>query len=167
MLILRIVVFVVGAYISTKSVRGTFFNPICEFFLIGLIFGVVVIVWQWSLARELQWNRGVGFFLASTFIYMFVIILPELDISETVFSFIIQNPMCLGTILLPLAHKLILKTSWLRIAVTIPSVFALTFAGGALFQWLSLGDFINIITIWQGTYLAFMFYPYDSGKSPH
>ncbi len=113
MLILRIVVFIVGAYISTKSVRGTFFNPICEFFLIGLIFGVVVIVWQWSLARELQWFQGVGFFLASTFIYLFITILPELDLSVTALSYVIQNPMFLGTILLPLAHKLILKTSWL------------------------------------------------------
>ncbi len=44
MLILRIVVFVVGAYFGNKSIEGAYFNPKCEFFLIGLIFGVVVTI---------------------------------------------------------------------------------------------------------------------------
>ncbi len=162
MLILRIVVFVVGAYISNKSVAGVYFNPICEFFLIGVIFGVVVITWQWSLTRELQWYRWAGFILASTLIYLLVTILLELDIPETALSSVIHNPIFLGTILLPLAHKLILKTSWLRVAVTIPGVYAVSFSIGVFLEELvpygTARDFVNIIFLWQGAYLMFMFY---------
>ncbi len=169
MQILRIVVFVVGAYFSNKSVSGTYFDPVCEFFLIGLTFGVVVITWHWSLTREFKWYSWTGFVLISTLIYLLVTILPELDIPETALSFVIQNPLFLGTILLPLAHKLVLKTSWLRVAITIPRVYAVSFSGGAFLDTLVLNgivrDFVDIVFLWQGSYLVFMFYAFKSNKS--
>lgn len=74
MLILRIVVFIVGAYLSCIV-------PLILY--AGVIFGTVVVIWHWSFTRKLYWFRWSGFVLSSTLIFGLVILLSDLDIPES------------------------------------------------------------------------------------
>lgn len=169
MLILRIVVFIVGTYLSCNM---PFFG------YVGMIFGSVVIIWHWSFTRKLYWFRWSGFFLSSTLIFILVLRISDLHIFKADIYYYILNPSIgAGTVLTLLAHKLFLKASWLRIAIAISGVYvismlALWLTGKIFYDLFSfsvlppISDIVNTITLWQGAYLMFMFYRHDNYYSP-
>jgi hypothetical protein len=150
------VVFTAGAVLSY------IYAP--KYWIVGPIFGAVVIVWHWSLTRKPRWTGYIGFFLASTLIYALVIKISTLKIPETGLLGIFMPWLIAGTVLLPLAHKYFLKVSWLRVVLTVVAVYAITYGGGTLLNQVGLNTHpiryvVNAITLWQGTYLACMFWP--------
>ena len=154
MLILRILFFVVGTIVSY------IYAP--KYWIVGPIFGAVVLFWHWSLTQKPRLISYVGFFLASTLIYALVIKISTFRIPETGLLGIFMPWLVTGTALLPIAHKYFLKISWQRVLVTIVAVYAVSFGGGTLLNHADLYSnplryFVNVVMLWQGTYLLCMF----------
>lgn len=156
MLILRILVFIVGAWLSSGlAIIG----------LAGMVFGFVVIVWHWSFTRKLYWFRWSGFLLLSTLIFILVVRMQDTHIFKA--AKILDPAILAGTVLILIAHKFLLKASWLRIAIAISGVYAIT----TLDLWLLSVipkpshpdiELLNPVSIWQGTYLLFMFFRHNN-----
>ena len=156
MIIFRLAVFIVGAWLS----HGLAFMG-----LAGIVFGIVVIVWHWSFTRKFYWFRWAGFLLLSTFIFILVIRMQDSHIFKT--HKIIDPAILAGTVFILIAHKFLLKASWLRTVIAISGVYAFT----TLDLWfLSVMpkpshpdlQLLNPVAIWQGTYLMCMFFRYDN-----
>jgi len=92
--------------------------------LTGIIFGIVVIVWHWSFTRKQYWFRWAGFFLLSTLIFILVLKIQDHQLFKAMKT--VDPAILAGTVLTLLAHKFLLKVSWLRIAIAISGVFAIT-----------------------------------------
>ena len=106
MIILRLAVFIVGAWLSW----GLAFMG-----LAGIAFGIVVIVWHWSFNRRFYWFRWAGFLLLSTFIFILVVRMQDNQLFKDMK--ILDPAILAGTVLILIAHKFLLKASWLRIAI--------------------------------------------------
>ncbi len=155
MIILRLFVFIVGVWLS----RG-----LAIIGLTGIVFGIVVIVWHWSFTRKRYWFRWAGFLLLSTFIFILVVRMQDHQLFRA--HKIVDPAILAGTVLILIAHKFLLKASWLRIAIAISGVYALT----TLDLWMISVvphpthpdlELLNPVAIWQGTYLMFMFFRYN------
>ena len=160
MIILRVAVFIVGAWLSWG---------LAMIGLAGLVFCIVVIVWHWSFTRRFYWFRWAGFLLLSTFIFILVIRMQNPAIFKDPKT--VDPAILAGTVLILIAHKFLLKATWLRIAIAISAVFAIT----TLDLWfLSVMpkpshpdlELLNPVAIWQGTYLMFMFARNDDYYRP-
>ena len=156
MTLLRILFFVAG------TITSYIYAP--KYWIVGPIFGAVVLFWHWSLTRKPRLLGYVGFFLASTLIYALVIKMSSIHTPETGLIGIFMPWLMAGTILLPIAHKYFLKVSWPKVLVTIIAVYAVAYTGGTLLNKVDLYSnpiryFVNIVMLWQGTYLFCMFTP--------
>ncbi len=155
LLVLRIAAFLVGAYVS--------FQYTAEVWVVGSVFGAVVLFWQFTLNQKVHLASYLGFLLASTLIYALILKMPDWGVPETGFYRLIVPEMLVGTFLLPLAQRLFLKTAWRRVFVTIPAVYVLSYASALLLDQLNptppLNYFLNVVAVWQGSYLLFMFAP--------
>jgi len=160
MIIFRVAIFIVGAWLSWGlAIMG----------LAGIVFGIVVIVWHWSFTRRFYWFRWAGFLLLSTFIFILVIRMQDHAIFKA--HKIVDPAILAGTVLIVIAHKFLLKASWLRTVIAISGVYAFT----TLDLWfLSVMpkpshpdlQLFNPVAIWQGTYLMFMFARNDDYYRP-
>ena len=155
MIILRLAVFIVGAWLSW----GLAFMG-----LAGIAFGIVVIVWHWSFTRKFYWFRWAGFLLLSTFIFILVLRMQDNHIFKD--HKIVDPAILAGTVLILISHKFLLKASWLRIAVAISGVYALTTLDLWFFSVMPKPshpdiELLNPVAIWQGTYLMFIFFRYN------
>ena len=160
MWVLRIGAFLACAYISA--------DHMANYWYIGSAFGVVVLVWQETSLKSILRVRNVQFFVASTLIYVLVFVIAMLrrHISS------LTVPVGVGTILLPLAHSLLLRTPWKRAVIAIPSIYAVWMLINSGFEWMShsFGEeqfwhllqkskVANLASMWQAPYLAFMLLP--------
>lgn len=121
--------------------------------LIEPIFGLVVLLWHSKSVRQVVSQRSLAFLAASTFVWMIVQRLPippalRGDYGLGGLVMIVAT----GTFLLPIAHALILGTSWWRVALAIPGIFGVWW-----YLTLSQFRFEWIVDVWQGLYLLFMF----------
>lgn len=152
----KIAVFLIGAYLGGKHVT--------DYWVVGPIFGLVVVIWQATSLRALVTLRSGAFVVASTLIYALVLWLYGALLhpfsTQRDYSFV---AMIAGTALLPLAHAWCFKVSWRRVLVAIPAIYALTYLVGFLGDAVGLdktplADFLyNGVTVWQGAYLLLMF----------
>lgn len=146
LLIARIGLFVVGAFISGKQMD--------EYWYIGPTFGIVVLAWYANSIQNLLSLRNLGFLVASTLIYALVARLAgELMVA-----------VAIGTLLLPTAHAALLGTSWKRTAIAVPGIYGGWYLLGLAASWLEewlwpVQSFVHMASLWQFAYLLFMFAP--------
>ena len=109
-LLLKITVFMSGAYLCYEDDRME------NYWYVGPIFGVVVLIWQASKLKDLFQHRGSTFLIGSTFIYALVVyIIAHTDDSDFWFRVAVAP----GSVLLPLAHGTIFKVERPRVILTI------------------------------------------------
>lgn len=158
-LLLKVAAFLVGAYLSNKLVG--------HYWYVGPIFGAVVLLWQAESIHDLIRPRSLAFFAASTLIWAFVYWLLDhdhrlLDLPALLgLSDSANQAVAVGSILLPMAHWLLLKVSWKRVLVPITCLYAAWYAIVSLLDSIDF-DFnawINAVSIWQAIYLLCLFVP--------
>lgn len=182
--LVRIAVFLASIYVRRENFAFFFYEQPDRYWHIGPLFGLVVVVWHAASLRALCSLRSGAFLLASTLILGVVgvlsIALPFL-VASTLMSLGVESHAAssfgmisahaayvLGTALLPLAHAGILKTSWTRVRIAIPSIYVAWFLVSLPIGWLNfkfdlhfdqvpLGPLLNPVYIWQACYLVFMF----------
>jgi len=146
---LKLIVFVLGATASWRF--------IADHWYVGPIFGTVVLVWHVKALKDLIKPRAISFLVFSTLIYALVI--WSHDLLESIYL-----AVAVGTILLTLAHKILLVASWRRLFVAIPSIYGIWFLFGKLLEYLEiispLQFFLNYVTVWQAAYLFFLLGPF-------
>lgn len=154
----KVVVFLVCAWVSAAHMS--------DYWVIGPTFGLVVLVWRSTDLDTLSKPDAAAFLVASTLIYALVVRLEKGD-------FKLEGAVAVGTILLPLAHAWLLKAPWKRAGTAILGIYAVWFllskmlgqlhdtAGTSqkISEALDEVRLINLASIWQAAYLAFMFWP--------
>lgn len=176
--LIRVGVFLVAAVVSNAL---DIHRPQVLHYLVGTIFGMVVVIWNMRSWRDLVHWRAPAFIAASTLIYVVVRILPDhaLDeltsISEIMaqfWSFVLEGFKLVGGVAfhsaaLPIAHALLLGASLKRLLVAIPVTLGVWFKVSLL--WLAIIlvlpwpipepvlYVINYTSIWQMSYLLTMF----------
>jgi uncharacterized membrane protein YdcZ (DUF606 family) len=155
-ILLRVIVFFVGVYFSYEHAE--------DYWVVGPVFGSVVLFWQYSIHRKLQIPKAVAFFVSSTLIYALVRYMFDFEITgkiDEVAHF--SAPVLAGTILLPIAYKLMMGCSWKRVYLAVPAIYVLWHLSGFLLEKLALDSnvepWINHVMAWQAVYLIAMFYP--------
>lgn len=150
----RAVIFVIGAYFCQEYAA--------EYWVVGPLFGAVVLFWHFSFARRtLHWNAAF-FLIASTLIYALVVwISRKPRLGDDAFYWAVW----VGTILLPVAHALMLGASHSRAALAVPCIYGLWYGISSVLGQFTLPQavqpFLNTVSIWQALYLLFLF----GGKS--
>jgi hypothetical protein len=92
---------------------------------VGLVFGLVVILFDTRTPKEFFKTQHLQFLLASTAIFALVYwIAVTVQKGHTPFK-LYGNLLgtAVGSILLPLAHKMFLSVSWKRVQVAIPVLY--------------------------------------------
>lgn len=140
---------VLGVYLSSTDI-GSHFGFKGWAWFIGIIFGVVVLVWHWKPGDRFHVIYTILFLASSALIWAMVYGLVERRFVSSIYG-----PVFLGGALLGTAHAYFLGASWVRVAVAAPSLFAC---------WYLLAIYTNIeykminsVSIWQGLYLLFLF----------
>jgi hypothetical protein len=162
----KVVVSVVGAVIT--------FNLLLAFYMgVGGIFGLVILLWHAHTLRDLVNWRCAVFLLVSMLIAVAVYfaIIPFVELGSSQDALEVFGPgVLVGTVLLPIAHSLLLGTTWKRTWIAIPCIYiiwALFFSISQGFvgkwaepmgYWVTLNlSIVTHVTIWQATYLVSMF----------
>ncbi len=160
----KVVVFVVGA-IATLNLLFQFV------YIMGVVFGLVILVWYAQTLKDLVNWRCVAFLIASTLTGAVVIILgssPGLTLRWLPWGVLV------GTAMLPVAHSLLLGATWKRTLIAIPSIYCAWILSYGLLHgfngwwfiehtpyWNNTSSFefsiFNNVTIWQAAYLVSMF----------
>ncbi len=183
-LTLRLAVFLAAAYLNIlKSFRSFGHSDNFILYSWGLIFGIVILVWQVRSVREAINVRNAAFLFAAALIWLLVFTL--LSRYNFVFHpFFFPGTVALGTILLATIHARVLGASKRRVLIAIPSILGLWYLLSYTAGRFGTSDFIlNFLhiphplsygldatkitvgvfgveqTIWQGAYLLFMFSP--------
>ena len=154
---IRLIAFLIGAYISALHVA--------EYWTVGPVFGLVVLIWHAKSPRDLYDPMGLTFLFASTFIYAIVYWIslrhvPTLPRAPHLLDATFLAVLA-GSFLLPQAHM-----RWLglerRLAIpTAVTLIVVYYLSGLLLNavelpgWLS--RWVNAVSIWQGTYLCCTF----------
>lgn len=151
-LLVKRLVFAAGAYVS--------FDRCAEYWVVGPVFGVVVLLWQTAGVRALLAPKSLGFLASSTLIYALVYWISRQKMPEVSYLFsALLLAVLVGTVLLSLAHGRWLGASQRRVRIAIPIVYAAFY----LSQFLNLPDavqkWINAVSIWQAAYLFCFFGP--------
>jgi hypothetical protein len=157
LLAFRLVIYALGGWLSMACALriGSNVNYTLIGFGVGPIFGVVVALWKSDSIRSLFRPESLKFLLLSTLIWSLVDGL--LHFADNYFELVIL----VGSILLPVAHAWVFRSSWSRAWVAIP----LSFAAFECFRLIPGGtpgqvkEFINVASLWQGGYLLAMFGP--------
>ena len=152
LLLLRCAIFLAGAYWSYKRCA--------EYWFVGPVFGVVVLVWYASSLKILFSLRSAAFVAFSTLIYALVYKTTSINkISHGV----VYVPVAIGTVLLPLAHVIFLKAAYKRLLWAIPGVYVVFYVANEIINKFSLPstieNWVNVVIIWQAAYLIFMLAP--------
>ena len=158
-LAVRLVIYLVGGYLSmacaTEIGGGSQYKLIG--FLVGPIFGVVVLLWQSDYVLALFESANLKFLLLSTLIWSMVDWLLHVASADRYFDL----DILVGSILLPCAHAWVFRSSWRRALLAI----VLSFAGFESSRLLpesrshGVAQIINAASLWQGGYLLAMFGP--------
>ncbi len=117
--------------------------------LVGPIFGGVVVIWQAKSLADLGKLRGLLFVFLATLIYVFLLpfgvpggrwLTPNsADFFPGIQKFILA-PALVGAVFLPLAHKVVLGASLTRVRVGIPCLWVAYYSIGLLlFEVLEIG----------------------------
>ena len=152
MLLGKLLVFIVGAYVS--------FAHCAEYWVIGPVFGMVVLCWQATNVRAFLSPKRLRFLASSTLIYALVYWISRQKLPEVSYLFsAFLLAVLVGTVLLPLAHGRWLGASRRRVRVAIPVIYGAFY----LSQFLNLSSagqqWINMVSIWQAAYLFCFFGP--------
>ena len=151
-LLAKLLVFVAGAYVS--------FAHCAEYWVVGPVFGLVVLCWQAASLRTFLAPKRLGFLASSTLIYAFVYWISSQKLPEVPYLFsAFLLAVLVGTVLLPLAHGWWLGASRRRVTLAIPVVYGVFY----LTQFLTLPDavqkWVNAVSLWQAAYVFCFFGP--------
>ena len=132
------------------------FDPWLE----GAAFGVAVVIWVIPDFRGLSGVRTLAFVASSGLIYEIVFRFAVWTVFHTrTWDKALFGPagpgLLLGTVLLPVAQAVLLRTSWKRVAVAVPGIALVCVACLLVvprFTRLSLG---MLAVVWQVAYLLF------------
>jgi len=164
-LFFRLVVFAASAWISVKYAVG--------YWVVGPVFGLAVVSWDSNTFKKFVAVKHLSFLAASTLSYALVYHVSTLNWghgSDFLDSMIGSLPIAVvvGSILLPLAHKLLFSSDFKRAArliiLLILSFYIITLIsfGNDHFEWGFKINFLAIsITVWQGLYLYSFFRPFN------
>jgi hypothetical protein len=158
LLAFRLLIYLAGGYLSmacaTEIGGGSQYKLIG--FLVGPIFGIVVLVWQSDYVLALFGSESLKFLVLSTLIWALVDVLLHVASADRYFDL----DILVGSILLPCAHAWVFRSSWRR-----AFAIALSFVGFESSRLLPEGrshavaQIINAASLWQGGYLLAMFGP--------
>ena len=160
-MLMKWAIYIVSVWISVKYAD--------RYTVVGPVFGLAVVAYDSKFFRNVSRDKHVMFVAASTFIYALVywVSLGKWESKSQLFNYFIgpfSVGVVLGSILLPLAHQIILRSSIAKTKQVIPSlvvsfyVVMLTaylsneFGFGAHFNFASVA-----IAVWQGLYLYLFF----------
>ena len=160
-ILIQILIYTVSVWISIKYADG--------FWVVGPVFGLAVITCDSKLFRDINRDRHISFLIASTLIYALVywVAMRKWETEIEIINYLISPfplGIVLGSILLPLAHQVILKKSVVKTKWVTPALIA-------SFYFISLLALLNnefhigfrfnflavMIALWQGIYLCFFF----------
>ncbi|GEM_PF-6825374 len=150
----RLALFAVCAWVSGEHMD--------EGWVIGPLFGLVVLAWYLALPPTLTLQHAL-FLFASTLIYALVAHLAVDGLPMTQHSMEVNQAVLVGTVSLPVAHRQLLGAPWDRVVRAIIGVYVIWFAIGKLLEMMDLDGtwgLINMASIWQALYLYFMFAPW-------
>lgn len=146
----KIFIFFIGAYFSYKHCAS--------YWVVGPIFGVVVIVWNARSLPELTKAQNLAFLFCSTVIYALVYWIASRNSDRGFFV-----AVAVGAVLLPVAHKIYFSVSWKRTLIVIPCLYGLWYGIGSLIAQLhfegTMETIVNYVSIWQVLYIALFFWP--------
>ena len=151
-LLAKLLVFVAGAYVS--------FAHCAEYWVVGPVFGLVVLCWQAASLRTFFAPKRLGFLASATLLYALVYWISSQKLPEIPYLFsAFLLAVLVGTVLLPLAHGWWLGASRRRVRIAIPVIYVVFY----LTQFLNLPDavqkWVNAVSLWQAAYLYCFFGP--------
>jgi hypothetical protein len=159
--VIRFVIYACSAFVSCK-----YFN---SHWIVGPVFGLAVVGWDSKNFRDLSAIKHLAFLAASSLIYALVFTISSQnwnrgsDLYDSLFGSL-PIAVITGSILLPTAHKLLLKIETKKLARTVPllilSYYVIAFFSLANDTWkwgLQINFLVVSITAWQGIYLYSFF----------
>lgn len=165
----RVIVYCASVWISATYAAG--------YWVVGPVFGLVVVAYDSNLFRNLKLGRHAFFILVSTIIYAAVcrIALGRWERQSDLFNYFIGPfpvAVVVGSILMCFAHRFIFQSSnsqMFRATISLIASFYLVTLFGYLKDKAGLWPHLNLISafvaVWQGTYL-YLFFVKTKGASP-
>lgn len=155
----KVFVFLICAWVSATHMT--------DYWVIGPMFGLVVLIWRSTDVDSLFKPDAAAFLIASTLIYAVMVKLERSD------NFTLETAVAAGTVLLAATHAGFLKVPWNRAAIAAVGTYVVwlilsrllgqlderTQIGQTINEALRASRLVNLASIWQATYLAFMFWP--------
>lgn len=153
-------VFMVIKWAAALGSVAVSFQWIQEFWVVGPVFGLVVLLWDWERSRTVRPTAYAGFLIASTLIYALVVwMVRENFFQEALPEYIVPGVLA-GTVLLPLAHKVFLGNSMVRTIISMILVYGVSMGCGMIFDTISVAMpfkmILNATGAWQISYLLCM-----------
>ncbi len=159
--IVRFLIYASSVFISCKYANGHW--------VVGPIFGLAVVCWDSKNFRNFVVAKHIAFLAASSLIYALVFRISSQnwgrgsDLADSLYGSL-PIAVITGSVLLPTAHKVLLKVGSKALARTIPllilSYYLIAFVSLANDAW-KLGWPINFLFLsvgaWQGIYLYSFF----------
>lgn len=154
-----------GRILLAAAAAGLSASGAVDGWAMGAAFGVVILTWSVPRPRQLLGAAGVAFVLCSALIGEVASRIALSGIFNAGFwggrsGRALAAAVLAGTVLLPVAHAVLLKAGWGRAVLAVVGVALTCVACVAvvpLVGRLSLG---SLVVIWQGAYLAFFFIPW-------
>ena len=160
--IVRFLIYASSVFISCKYAAG--------YWVVGPVFGLAVVCWDSNNLRNFAADRHIAFLAASSLIYALVFHISSQnwgrgsDLSDSLYGSL-PIAVITGSILLPVAHKVLLRTGSKALTRTIPRLIAsyyfIALVSLANDAW-KLGWNINFLFLslgaWQGIYLYSFFW---------
>ncbi len=157
----RFIIYACSVFISSKYASG--------YWVVGSVFGMAVVCWDSSNLKSFSAVKHLAFLAASTLIYALVFHISRQNWNrgpDFIESLVGSLPIAVvtGSVLLPAAHQLFLRSNSKAFARTVPLLIAshylVTFISLANDTW-QLGWDINFLLVsiaaWQGIYLYSFF----------
>ena len=159
--LIRFAIYVCSAFVSCKYFNGHW--------IVGPVFGLAVVGWDSKNFRDLSAAKHLAFLAASSLIYALVFQISTQnwnhgsDLYDSLFGSL-PIAVITGSILLPAAHKALLKAETKKSVRTIPllilSYYVIAFfsLGNDTWKWgLQINFLLLSISAWQGIYLYSFF----------
>ena len=155
----RVLLFAAGAYVS--------FDRCAEHWVVGPVFGTVVLLWRPAGVRGAFTSKSLGFLASSTLIYALVYGISRQKMPEVPYLFSsFMLAVLVGTVLLPLAHGWWLGAPRRRVRLAIPVVYVAFYLSQFLDPPDAVQKWINAVSIWQAAYLFCFFGPELRTRKP-
>ncbi|MGI9258967.1 MAG: hypothetical protein ACR2QQ_09035 [Gammaproteobacteria bacterium] len=135
-----------GAWVS--------YNYVTSSWIPGLVFGTVVLIWHWSFSGAVSAVRCALFVVASVLNYALVIAIAEAGAPGSLNFNAFEPSVVVGSILLPIAHGVLLGITAKRVIVAIPVIYLVAYVVASAVDVSGPAvSIVNPVSAWQLAYL--------------